>query len=243
MRNVALVGRESFGPGPNEVASPSHIEAVSIDPVTNAVFAAGSEPPAQGAAHAPGGNVRFWLWQLASSGIQGQNEDEESVLVRPMRIILPAPPVRLGRPDGPPHSTQLLAPPDRDAQVVSLQFLQDGGSLAQYGHALCMITSGGDIVVAPTGEEAGEARFQPDVVGTIEQGISAAAWSPDEEFLAVVTMPSKHEKEDGSVSWIGEKILVMSREFEVLREQTLATDEFGEGTSLLRGNQLRARRD
>lgn len=223
MRNLALVGHETLG----AAGAPAPIEALTVDAVAGSVYVAGPEPPAGGedARHESGAPVRLWLWQLASAADRAAD-----TRIQPTRIVLPAPPTRLGGDNGPPHSTQLHTPRERDAQVVSLQFLQDGGSLASYDRALCMVTAGGDIVLTPLPEQTGEApALAPDVVGTIEQGIAAAAWSPDEEFLAVVTLPSRVAKDDGSLSWIGEKVLVMTREFEVVKEQALATDDFGQG--------------
>lgn len=58
----------------------------------------------------------------------------------------------------------------------------------------------------------------PDVVGSVESGIRAAAWSPDDAFLILV---------NGN-----DEIIQMTRDFDVLHEAPLHTTEFGEGQPL-----------
>ncbi|KAJ7799963.1 pol II transcription elongation factor [Mycena olivaceomarginata] len=60
-------------------------------------------------------------------------------------------------------------------QVVSLRFLPDSRRLAA-------LMRGGDITMISIDEDE-----MPEVEGTIESGILAAAWSPDDSLLAIVT--------------------------------------------------------
>lgn len=49
----------------------------------------------------------------------------------------------------------------------------------------CLILAGGDIVKVRHGTIAGEHRVE--IVGSVDDGITAAMWSPDEELLAIAT--------------------------------------------------------
>lgn len=49
----------------------------------------------------------------------------------------------------------------------------------------CLVLAGGDIVVVREDQQNGEDRIE--IVGSIDAGISAARWSPDEELLAICT--------------------------------------------------------
>lgn len=59
-----------------------------------------------------------------------------------------------------------------------------------------------------------------EIIGSIDSGIKAAAWSPDDEHLIIVT------GEDN--------VVCMTRQFDTLHEEPLRTDEFGEGEWFLR---------
>lgn len=83
-----------------------------------------------------------------------------------------------------------------------------------------------------------------EVVGEVESGLLAAAWSPDEEQLVLVTgehnrplflFPQCGKWNDGvcllfTYCQTGEdKVIAMSREFDVLYESPLRPESFGEG--------------
>ncbi|KAF4999843.1 hypothetical protein FGRMN_2223 [Fusarium graminum] len=76
--------------------------------------------------------------------------------------------------DAPSPTPDLLA--DR---VVSLQYL--GGSATA-----CLVLEGGDIITVQEDEFTGQ-DAHIEIVGSIDAGIAAARWSPDEELLIVVT--------------------------------------------------------
>ncbi|CAJ0550418.1 Ff.00g103480.m01.CDS01 [Fusarium sp. VM40] len=76
--------------------------------------------------------------------------------------------------DAPNPTPDLLA--DR---VVSLQYLS-GSATA------CLVLEGGDIVTVQEDEFSGQDAYI-EIVGSIDAGIAAARWSPDEELLIVVT--------------------------------------------------------
>lgn len=49
----------------------------------------------------------------------------------------------------------------------------------------CLVLAGGDITVVREEPQAGEDRIE--IVGSVDEGITAARWSPDEELLAITT--------------------------------------------------------
>ncbi|KAF4587637.1 elongator complex protein [Ophiocordyceps camponoti-floridani] len=64
-------------------------------------------------------------------------------------------------------------------RVVDIHYI--GGSATT-----CLVLEGGDVITVREGKSAGDAA-RVEIVGSIDAGIAAAAWSPDEEQLAVVT--------------------------------------------------------
>lgn len=63
--------------------------------------------------------------------------------------------------------------------VISLQYLNATRSI-------CLVLHGGDIVTVQEGVASGSGAHV-EIVGSIDDGISAARWSPDEEILVIVT--------------------------------------------------------
>ncbi|KAF8504860.1 IkappaB kinase complex IKAP component [Russula emetica] len=101
--------------------------------------------------------------------------------------------------------------PESYSQVVSLRSVVSEESLV-------VITRGGDISSMKLGDpdlQAIDHFFtQFETIGSFEDGIQAAAWSPDDSLLILVT---------------GEgKLIVMTSSFDVLHESALHTEEFGE---------------
>ncbi|KIH95256.1 elongator complex protein 1 [Sporothrix brasiliensis 5110] len=85
-------------------------------------------------------------------------------------------------------------------RIVSLHYF---GDLA----TVCVIMAGGDIVMA---REETSGSYEPvhiEIVGSVDPGIAAARWSPDEEVLALVTT--------------GGNLILMSRAFETIGETPL----------------------
>ena len=232
------------------------IEAISINPTSNDVYVAAVERRDESNVASTSRSqelAKIWVWhqlpaQCHSSQVQGS---DTTPAFAPIKIELPSNPCPFVSGQGkriPPRSSQLYhssknaeadeARRPADLEVVLLQFLNEGGSICDNSPALSLVTAGGDIVIGriPSREEALYGKDADDdltapplhfeVVGSIEQGIYAAQWSPDEEFLVVVTAPTWLE--DGKRGE-GEKLLIMTKEFEVLSERALSTDEFGEG--------------
>ncbi|KAJ9121784.1 hypothetical protein QFC22_002406 [Naganishia vaughanmartiniae] len=99
-------------------------------------------------------------------------------------------------------------------QVLSLKYLPEESSLA-------VIQASGEISMIRLTDDAealegqfGAADVQVEVVGSVEEGIRAAEWSPDDEQVVLVTGDNQ--------------VMLMSRDFEVVYEAPLRTEEFGE---------------
>lgn len=99
--------------------------------------------------------------------------------------------------DAPCHLPDL--PCDR---VLSLHHFADNLTI-------CLVLEGGDIVVVR--EEPFPGQDKIEIVGSVDVGITAAAWSPDEELLAVTTRANT--------------FLYMTREFEPVSEITFTPDD------------------
>ncbi|KAF2142551.1 uncharacterized protein K452DRAFT_350880 [Aplosporella prunicola CBS 121167] len=87
-------------------------------------------------------------------------------------------------------------------KVLSLQYFPD--TLTS-----CLILAGGDIVIVREEPLPGEDLIE--IVGSVDAGISAAAWSPDEELLAISTRANT--------------LLYMTREFENVTSITLTPED------------------
>ncbi|KAJ7478610.1 pol II transcription elongation factor [Mycena galericulata] len=100
-------------------------------------------------------------------------------------------------------TNSLGTPTTTPSEVVSFRFLPDSRQLA-------VLMCGGDIMMINVDDE----DSVPEVEGTIEPGILAASWSPDDSLLATVT---------------GEqKLTLMTSTFDVLSDAPLLTTDFGE---------------
>ncbi|KAJ4294593.1 putative elongator complex protein 1 [Kalmusia sp. IMI 367209] len=73
----------------------------------------------------------------------------------------------------------------------------------------CLVLAGGDIILVREQPENGQELVE--IVGSVDAGISAAAWSPDEELLAITTQ--------------ADTLLLMSRDVESIASITLASED------------------
>lgn len=85
-------------------------------------------------------------------------------------------------------------------RIVSLHYF---GDLA----TVCVIMAGGDIVMVREETAGSHEPVHIEIVGSVDPGIAAARWSPDEEVLALVTT--------------GGNLILMSRGFETIGETPL----------------------
>lgn len=83
-------------------------------------------------------------------------------------------------------------------RVLSLHYFADNLSA-------CLVLEGGDIIIVREEPLPGEDKIE--ILGSVDVGITAAAWSPDEELLAITTR--------------ARTLLYMTREFENVAEITL----------------------
>ena len=116
-------------------------------------------------------------------------------------------------------------------KIVSLHHFS--GSLAT-----CVVLAGGDIVlVQEDGSESNDAHVE--IVGSVDAGITAARWSPDEELQCITTD--------------ADTVLLMSRSFDGIGEATITAEDlnlskhvsvgWGKKETQFRGNGAKALRD
>ncbi|RDW91470.1 elongator complex protein 1 [Coleophoma crateriformis] len=87
-------------------------------------------------------------------------------------------------------------------EILNLHYFED--SLTA-----CLVLAGGDIVVVREEPLPGEDRIE--IVGSVDAGITAARWSPDEELLAITTK--------------AETVVSMSRSFEGVTDVTMTSED------------------
>ena len=84
-------------------------------------------------------------------------------------------------------------------------------SLHYFGDSLtaCLVLAGGDIVVVREEPMAGEDRIE--IVGSVDEGITGARWSPEEELLAITTK--------------ADTVVFMSRSFEGITDIAMTAED------------------
>ncbi|KZZ93667.1 IKI3 family protein [Ascosphaera apis ARSEF 7405] len=87
-------------------------------------------------------------------------------------------------------------------RIVSLTYFSDTLTT-------CLVLEGGDIVVVRDDPQAGEDQIE--IVGSVDAGITGAAWTPDEELLAVTTR--------------ADTLLFMTRDFQGVADVTLTSED------------------
>lgn len=93
-------------------------------------------------------------------------------------------------------------PEDGSGFIVGIQGLLDQESV-------CVATASGDVLLCNL------STFQLECVGSVANGISVMSWSPDQELVLFAT---------------GQQTLIMmTKDFEVITEQQIHQDDFGEG--------------
>jgi len=121
--------------------------------------------------------------------------------------------------------------PDLDCdEILNLHYSSD--SLTS-----CVVFAGGDIVVVREDLKVGEEKIE--IVGSVDAGIAAAAWSPDEELLAITTRAST--------------LLYLTRDFDNVTDIALTIDDlkasnhvsvgWGKKETQFKGKKAKALRD
>ena len=115
-------------------------------------------------------------------------------------------------------------------QILNLKYFSDSSTA-------CLVLAGGDLIVVREEPQPGEEKIE--IVGSVDAGISAAAWSPDDELLAITTR--------------ADTLLYMTREFEGVTDITLTADDlklskhvsvgWGKQETQFKGKKARALRD
>jgi elongator complex protein 1 len=115
-------------------------------------------------------------------------------------------------------------------EVIDLQYFSDSSSC-------CLILTGGDIVLVRESPLPQEEHIE--IVGSVDDGISAASWSPDEGLLAICTKSSS--------------LILMSRDFEPVMNYKLSIDDtkaskhvsvgWGKAETQFKGKRAKALRD
>lgn len=96
-------------------------------------------------------------------------------------------------------------PPNPDLEcdeIESLHYFSDT-------QTACLVLLGGDIVVVREEPLSGEDKIE--IVGSVDAGITAARWSPDEELLAITTM--------------ADTVVFMSRTFEGVTDIAMTAED------------------
>ena len=87
-------------------------------------------------------------------------------------------------------------------EILSLQWFADSSTA-------CVVLAGGDLILFREDPLPDEDRIE--IVGSVDVGIAAAAWSPDEELLCIVTR--------------SDTLLFMTREFDHVGSASLSPDD------------------
>lgn len=109
--------------------------------------------------------------------------------------------------DAPPP----MPPPDSDLSVTAVPKVDRILDLHCFPDTktITLVLAGGDIVVVHEDPQPGEDLIE--IVGSVDAGITAAAWSPDEELLAVATGAGT--------------LLFMTRDFDSIANITLSPED------------------
>lgn len=121
--------------------------------------------------------------------------------------------------------------PDRDYdEILDLHYVSDSSTS-------CLVLAGGDLIVVRDNPIQGEEKIE--IVGSVDAGILAAAWSPDEELLVIATAANT--------------LLYMTRDFENIINITLSADDlkaskhvsvgWGKAETQFKGKKARVLRD
>ncbi|KAK6339082.1 hypothetical protein TWF696_009870 [Orbilia brochopaga] len=87
-------------------------------------------------------------------------------------------------------------------RILNLHYFGDDSSI-------CLVLEGGDVILIR--EDPGVDQSQAEIVGSVEEGIKAASWSPDEGLLAIATA--------------AETFILMTRQFEPVADAKLLDED------------------
>ncbi|GAB7355004.1 hypothetical protein MBLNU459_g5613t2 [Dothideomycetes sp. NU459] len=145
---------------------------------------------------------------------------------------------RLDKDCSSPYDSKLVASWDAPSplpdlavdKILSLQYFADTATV-------CLVLAGGDLVIVREEPLPGEDLIE--IVGSVDAGIAAAAWSPDEELLALSTR--------------ADTLIFMTRDFESIANATLSPEDvkvsahvsvgWGKAETQFKGKRAKAMRD
>ena len=115
-------------------------------------------------------------------------------------------------------------------RILEIRYFQDNSST-------CIVFAGGDIIIVRESPLPEQEKLE--ILGSVDAGIAAASWSPDEELLVILTNAAT--------------LLYMSRELESITDTTLEQDDlkaskhvsvgWGKAETQFRGKGAKAMRD
>ncbi|KAI0919135.1 hypothetical protein AcV5_002129 [Taiwanofungus camphoratus] len=171
-----------------------HICAVSIDPEQDALYVATEFRNADA-------DTEIEIWRVAG-GEPGPEEHK----INPPNTIRVASYTTCASPSF--NSTKPIS--KRVPEIISMKLLPDTRDIV-------LVTRTGDIATLPMEEE----EAQVEVIGSVESGILAAAWGPDDTLLVLVTGD--------------DKLILMTSTFDILLESPLHPSDFGEDAPIALG--------
>lgn len=123
--------------------------------------------------------------------------------------------------------TLVVPVPSATSQVASMKVDPETRKLV-------LVMRCGDITTVSLNDEGDGELRETEVEGTVEPGILAAAWSPDDTVIALITGTLSSHVRWSLIDMISvgeEKLIIMTSTFDVLSEAPLHTNEFGEGAT------------
>ncbi|GAA5832721.1 hypothetical protein JCM11251_005735 [Rhodosporidiobolus azoricus] len=166
----------------------SSLAATTVDAATDTTYAVRTSAALNG-----DGEIEVEVYRFAARGSRGGAEPELLTL-----FTTPAHPLAID-PSSSPSSSHAPA-----NFVISFHYQPEDD-------ALCLVFSNGEVEQVFLQGAVGDVRREN--VGTFDTGIKAAAWSPDDELLAIVTGDNL--------------LLLLTRLFDPLSESALQTSSFG----------------
>lgn len=183
----------------------------------------------------PGSRITAATWDVATDSVVcafGPTRDD--IILQLKRWASKSGPQGLTSEDGLDYIAAWDAPcplPDLECdKILDLHFFSESSTS-------CLVLAGGDIVVVRGEPQSGEEKIE--IVGSVDAGISAAAWSPDEELLAITTQ--------------ADTLLYMTRDFENVTDVTLSPGDlkaskhvsvgWGKSETQFKGKRAKALRD
>ncbi|OCH92072.1 IkappaB kinase complex IKAP component [Obba rivulosa] len=198
MRNLSLWRHSSVSIPSSLRSEEGAFSAVAFDLELNATYVAHERCDADA-------DVEIQIWRIAE-GLQQELKDE-SVTIEPTLLTTFS---TSASPASNPWASSSSSSTSRPSEIVSMRLLAET-------RALVLVTCAGDIAIT----EVDEPAPLVDVVGSVDAGIKAASWGPDDSLLVLVTGDNR--------------LILMTSTFDVLQENPLQNSDFGEDAPIALG--------